>query len=167
VVGLSTSNTRGVPNQNSRIKFLIREGLTAKFPEGRLHPARQEISHNGTDRMGADEVKTFVSASYREIPVTGLVNQQFPVLGLKARKGFRPLFEAASRTISHAKHIQLALLSSRRQNSAPASPATLTPSFVQTAEGSVLVSLGNTRVLTCATIEQGVPGWLRNSGRGW
>jgi ribonuclease PH len=38
---------------------------------------------------------------------------------------------------------------------------------VQTAEGSVLVSLGNTRVLTNATIEQGVPGWLRNSGRGW
>jgi len=44
---------------------------------------------------------------------------------------------------------------------------TLTPGFVQTAEGSVLVSLGNTRVLTNATIEQGVPGWLRNSGRGW
>ena len=38
---------------------------------------------------------------------------------------------------------------------------------MQTAEGSVLVSLGNTRVLTNATIEQGVPGWLRNSGRGW
>jgi ribonuclease PH len=46
-------------------------------------------------------------------------------------------------------------------------PLTLTPGFVQTAEGSVLLSLGNTRVLTCATIEQGVPGWLRNSGRGW
>ncbi len=43
----------------------------------------------------------------------------------------------------------------------------LTPGFVQTAEGSVLVTLGNTRVLTNATIEQGVPGWLRNSGRGW
>jgi ribonuclease PH len=43
----------------------------------------------------------------------------------------------------------------------------LVPSFVQTAEGSVLVSFGNTRVLTNATIEQGVPGWLRNSGRGW
>jgi len=46
-------------------------------------------------------------------------------------------------------------------------PLTLAPGFVQTAEGSVLVSLGNTRVLTNATIEQGVPGWLRNSGRGW
>ncbi len=46
-------------------------------------------------------------------------------------------------------------------------PLSLTPGFVQTAEGSVLVSLGNTRVLTCATVEQGVPGWLRNAGRGW
>jgi ribonuclease PH len=46
-------------------------------------------------------------------------------------------------------------------------PLTLTPGFVQTAEGSVLVSFGNTRVLTNATIEQGVPGWLRNTGRGW
>jgi ribonuclease PH len=46
-------------------------------------------------------------------------------------------------------------------------PLTLTPGYVQTAEGSVLVTLGNTRVLTCATIEQGVPAWLRNAGRGW
>jgi ribonuclease PH len=46
-------------------------------------------------------------------------------------------------------------------------PFTLTPNFVQTAEGSVLVCSGQTRVLCCATVEQGVPGWLRNSGRGW
>ncbi len=46
-------------------------------------------------------------------------------------------------------------------------PLMLTPGYVQTAEGSVLVSLGNTRVLTNATIEPGVPSWLRNSGRGW
>ena len=46
-------------------------------------------------------------------------------------------------------------------------PLAFAPNFVQTAEGSVLVSLGNTRVLTNATIEPGVPGWLRNSGRGW
>jgi len=46
-------------------------------------------------------------------------------------------------------------------------PTTLTPGYVATAEGSVLISVGNTRVLCNATIEQGVPGWLRNSGRGW
>jgi ribonuclease PH len=38
---------------------------------------------------------------------------------------------------------------------------------VRTAEGSVLVELGQTRVLCNATVEQGVPSWLRNSGRGW
>lgn len=43
----------------------------------------------------------------------------------------------------------------------------LTPDFVRTAEGSVLISVEHTRVLCNATIEQGVPGWLRNSGRGW
>jgi ribonuclease PH len=43
----------------------------------------------------------------------------------------------------------------------------LTPGFVATAEGSVLIECGHTRVLCNATIESGVPGWLRNSGRGW
>jgi ribonuclease PH len=46
-------------------------------------------------------------------------------------------------------------------------PMTLTPGFVRTAEGSVLISVEHTRVLCNATIENGVPGWLRNSGRGW
>jgi ribonuclease PH len=36
-----------------------------------------------------------------------------------------------------------------------------------TAEGSVLVEFGNTRVLCAATLEDTVPQWLRGSGRGW
>ena len=43
----------------------------------------------------------------------------------------------------------------------------LTPGYVSTPEGSVLIEAGNTRVLCNATIETGVPGWMRNSGRGW
>jgi ribonuclease PH len=43
----------------------------------------------------------------------------------------------------------------------------IAPGYVSTPEGSVLIETGNTRVLCNATIEQGVPGWLRNSGRGW
>src|ERR1700757_2860149 len=46
-------------------------------------------------------------------------------------------------------------------------PLHLTPHFVAAAEGSVLIEAGNTRVLCNATIEQGVPAWMRNSGRGW
>ena len=43
----------------------------------------------------------------------------------------------------------------------------LTPHFVATAEGSVLIEAGNTRVLCNASVENTLPGWLRNSGRGW
>ena len=46
-------------------------------------------------------------------------------------------------------------------------PVRITPNFIPTAEGSILIESGNTRVLCNATIETGVPGWLRNSGRGW
>jgi ribonuclease PH len=46
-------------------------------------------------------------------------------------------------------------------------PVKLTPDYVSMAEGSVLIEVGHTRVLCNATIEQGVPAWLRNSGRGW
>jgi ribonuclease PH len=46
-------------------------------------------------------------------------------------------------------------------------PIRITPGYVSTAEGSVLIEAGNTRVLCNATIEAGVPGWMRNSGRGW
>ena len=46
-------------------------------------------------------------------------------------------------------------------------PVRLTPNYVAMAEGSVLIEIGNTRVLCNATVEQGVPAWMRNSGRGW
>jgi ribonuclease PH len=39
--------------------------------------------------------------------------------------------------------------------------------FTQHAEGSVLVEFGNTRVLCTASIEEGVPGFLRGKGQGW
>lgn len=35
------------------------------------------------------------------------------------------------------------------------------------AEGSALVHMGRTRVLCTASVEDRVPGWMRNSGRGW
>ena len=43
----------------------------------------------------------------------------------------------------------------------------LTPNYTSMAEGSVLIEVGHTRVLCNATVENGVPGWLKNSGRGW
>jgi len=46
-------------------------------------------------------------------------------------------------------------------------PVKLTLDFIRTAEGSCLVEFGNTRVICTASIEEGVPGWMRNLGRGW
>jgi ribonuclease PH len=42
-----------------------------------------------------------------------------------------------------------------------------TPDFTIHAEGSVLTEFGDTRVLCTASIEDRVPGWMRNTGRGW
>jgi len=41
------------------------------------------------------------------------------------------------------------------------------PGFAHHAEGSVLIRIGGTEVLCAASIESRVPGFLRNSGKGW
>jgi ribonuclease PH len=46
-------------------------------------------------------------------------------------------------------------------------PVKITTGYLLTAEGSVLIEVGNTRVLCAASIEDSVPAFLRNSGRGW
>jgi ribonuclease PH len=46
-------------------------------------------------------------------------------------------------------------------------PLNVTPGYLATAEGSVLIELGNTRVLCAASVEDTVPQFLRNSGKGW
>jgi len=46
-------------------------------------------------------------------------------------------------------------------------PVHITPGYISMAEGSVLIEAGNTRVLCNATVETGVPAWMKNSGRGW
>ncbi|MCM2131312.1 ribonuclease PH [Larsenimonas rhizosphaerae] len=43
----------------------------------------------------------------------------------------------------------------------------LTREFTRYAEGSVLVEFGHTRVLCNATVETGVPRWLRGKNQGW
>jgi ribonuclease PH len=46
-------------------------------------------------------------------------------------------------------------------------PVTIIPDFIRTAEGSTLIEVGNTRVICTASIEEVVPPFLRNSGKGW
>jgi ribonuclease PH len=46
-------------------------------------------------------------------------------------------------------------------------PVRIQTGYLRTAEGSVLIEVGNTRVLCAASIEQTVPQFLRGSGKGW
>ncbi len=46
-------------------------------------------------------------------------------------------------------------------------PTLITPNYLMTAEGSVLIEAGYTRVLCAATVESSVPPFLRNTGKGW
>ena len=41
------------------------------------------------------------------------------------------------------------------------------PNYLMTAEGSALIKMGNTHVLCAASVEDSVPQFLRNSGKGW
>jgi len=46
-------------------------------------------------------------------------------------------------------------------------PVSITSHYLLTAEGSVLIEFGNTKVLCAASVEETVPPFLRNSGKGW
>jgi ribonuclease PH len=46
-------------------------------------------------------------------------------------------------------------------------PVTIQVGAAPYAEGSALISCGNTRVLCAASVEPNVPAWLRGQGRGW
>src|SRR5438128_4408236 len=46
-------------------------------------------------------------------------------------------------------------------------PVRLVPGFLPPAEGSVLIETGATRVICTATVQDGVPPFLRGQGRGW
>jgi len=46
-------------------------------------------------------------------------------------------------------------------------PVHMVPGFVEYAEGSVLIEVGETRVLCNATVEDSVPRWRSGSGAGW
>jgi ribonuclease PH len=46
-------------------------------------------------------------------------------------------------------------------------PVEIVPGYLATAEGSALIKVGNTQVLCAASVEDTVPPFLRNSGKGW
>ncbi|MGH9499369.1 MAG: ribonuclease PH [Terriglobales bacterium] len=46
-------------------------------------------------------------------------------------------------------------------------PVNIVADYIHTAEGSVLIEIGNTRVICTASIEETVPQFMRNTGKGW
>jgi ribonuclease PH len=54
-----------------------------------------------------------------------------------------------------------------QRDAAQMRPVKVTPNYLLTAEGSVLIEVGHTRVLCAASVEDGVPSFLRGSGKGW
>ena len=46
-------------------------------------------------------------------------------------------------------------------------PLTITPRYLKHAEGSVLIEVGDTKVICAATVEDRVPSFLRGGGSGW
>jgi ribonuclease PH len=46
-------------------------------------------------------------------------------------------------------------------------PVQIEPNYLKYAEGSVLISVGHTRVLCAASIEEKVPQWMKGRGTGW
>ncbi|HEY7525708.1 MAG TPA: ribonuclease PH [Candidatus Limnocylindria bacterium] len=46
-------------------------------------------------------------------------------------------------------------------------PVKIVTDYLKFAEGSVLIRVGDTRVICAVTIEDRVPGWLRGKGTGW
>ncbi len=57
----------------------------------------------------------------------------------------------------------------RSDGRAPADlrPTVIEPGFVRTASGSALISVGETRVICTASVQESVPRWMMGSGRGW
>jgi len=57
----------------------------------------------------------------------------------------------------------------RSDNRAPDQmrPVNIIPDYITTAEGAVLIQVGNTRVICTASVEENVPPFMRNSGKGW
>ena len=46
-------------------------------------------------------------------------------------------------------------------------PIKITPGVIENADGSCMIEIGKTRVICTASIENRVPFWLENSGKGW
>src|SRR5205085_9069242 len=59
------------------------------------------------------------------------------------------------------------LVRRERRQATDLRPVEITPHFISSAEGSALIRLGETQVICTATIDDGVPAFLKGMGKGW
>lgn len=59
------------------------------------------------------------------------------------------------------------LIRAGQRGSAELRPIEIVPHFISSAEGSALIRLGETQVICTASIDEGVPPFLKGSGKGW
>ena len=108
---------------------------------------RRAVDHTGNRACKA----SWARLSRRPFNITGnrCRNQQVRPYAPAASKETKMIFRSDNRALDQMRAL------------------TLTPEFIRTAEGSCLIEVGNTRVICTATIEESVPGWMRNQGKGW
>ena len=84
-------------------------------------------------------------------------------------------FRAGGNSVVYRAHLRRCRIAKKLQNIMRPSgrkpdemrEVTIERGFTMHAEGSVLVSFGNTRVICTASVEERIPPWLRGKGRGW
>ncbi len=141
----------------SRVERLGRDGYGCSYLYRQIWPKDQEFPekipemelglwvHSSTGDYEMDVIRcTWRIRGGREQRAGGV-----PIMGDMTKVEVAELYRSGGRGAHEARELKL------------------TPGFVATAEGSVLIEVGHTRVLCNATVENGVPGWMRNSGRGW
>ncbi len=59
------------------------------------------------------------------------------------------------------------LIRAQQRAAAELRPIEITPHFISSAEGSVLIRVGETQVICTASMEDGVPQFMKGMGKGW
>ena len=71
------------------------------------------------------------------------------------------------KTLSGLLYCNGKLVRANHRKASEIRPVEITPDFISSAEGSALIRLGETRVICTASVESGVPAFLKGTGKGW
>ncbi|MGH9354013.1 MAG: ribonuclease PH [Terriglobia bacterium] len=74
---------------------------------------------------------------------------------------------ATPKQISGLLYTQGKLSRSGDRSASDLRPVEITPRFISSAEGSALIRLGETQIICTASVDDGVPPFLKGSGKGW